>query len=199
MVAGRAPFVGESSTDVLAAILDKEPLLLARSSPDVSPESQRIVTKCLRKERDERYQTMKDVLLDLKELSDELALEAKLERSIRPVSNVENQQTLISEAEITRGQSVQATCAASAQTASSADYKVSEIKNHKREFAIVMLALLVAAIGFAYWYLFLRVGSKQKDFQTREDLTFTRWGILYESLRDDPRYKDLLKRMNLPE
>jgi serine/threonine-protein kinase len=161
MVAGRAPFAGESSTDVLAAILDKEPLLLARFSPDVPPELQRIVTKCLRKERDERYQTMKDLLLDLKELRDELALEAKLERSIRPVSNVENQQTLISEAEITRGQSVQATSAASAQTASSAEYLVSEIKNHKREFALVMLALLVAAIGFAYWYLFLRAGSRQ--------------------------------------
>ena len=161
LVAGRAPFAGESSTDVLAAILDKEPLPLARFSPDVPQELQRIVAKCLRKERDERYQTMRDVLLDLKELREELALEAKLERSIRPVSNVENQQTLISKSDITRGQSAQATGAASAQTTSSAEYLVSEIKNHKRGFAIVMLALLVAATGLAWWYLFLRTGSKQ--------------------------------------
>jgi serine/threonine-protein kinase len=163
LVAGRAPFAGESSTDVLAAILDKDPPPLARYADDIPQELQRIATKCLRKDRDERYQTMKDVLLDLKELRDELALEAKLERSIRPASNsaAEHQQTLIAEAEISRGQSVQATSAASAQTTSSAEYIVSEIKNHKRGFAIVMLVLLVAAIGLAYWFFFLRAGSKQ--------------------------------------
>jgi hypothetical protein len=40
----------------------------------------------------------------------------------------------------------------------------------------------------------------EKDFQSRNgDLAYIRWEIPYESLRDDPRYKDLLKRMGLPE
>ncbi|MEO7658265.1 MAG: tetratricopeptide repeat protein, partial [Pyrinomonadaceae bacterium] len=39
----------------------------------------------------------------------------------------------------------------------------------------------------------------EKDFQTKGDLTTIRWAISYEPLRDDPRFKDLLKRMNLPE
>ena len=39
----------------------------------------------------------------------------------------------------------------------------------------------------------------EKNFQTRGDLQFIRWEIPFESLRDDPRFKDLLKRMNLPE
>ena len=39
----------------------------------------------------------------------------------------------------------------------------------------------------------------EKDFQTKADLTWITWEIPYETLRDDPRYKDLLKRMNLPE
>ena len=73
-------------------------------------ELQRIVTKCLRKERDERYQTMKDLLLDLKELRDELALEAKMERSVSSerISATANK-TLIAEKEITTGQSAQHT------------------------------------------------------------------------------------------
>jgi TolB-like protein/Flp pilus assembly protein TadD len=40
----------------------------------------------------------------------------------------------------------------------------------------------------------------EKDFQARSgDLVRTRWRLAFESLRDDPRFKYLLKRMNLPE
>ena len=39
----------------------------------------------------------------------------------------------------------------------------------------------------------------EKDFQTKGELATIRWDIPYEPLRDDLRYKDLLKRMGLPE
>ena len=39
----------------------------------------------------------------------------------------------------------------------------------------------------------------EKDFQTQEDLTFIRLEIQFESLHDDPRFKDLLRRMGLPQ
>jgi len=73
MVAGRAPFTGTSRSDVLVAILDREPAPLARFSPQVPAELQRIVGKALRKDPERRYQVMKDLLLDLEALRDEVA------------------------------------------------------------------------------------------------------------------------------
>ncbi len=67
MLAGRAPFGGPTPSDVIVAILDREPQPLARLKADVSPELQRIVTKALEKEREKRYQTVKEMIADLRE------------------------------------------------------------------------------------------------------------------------------------
>jgi eukaryotic-like serine/threonine-protein kinase len=55
MIAGRSPFQAASSSDVLAAMLDRDPPPLARFEPEVRQELHRIVTKALRKDRDQRY------------------------------------------------------------------------------------------------------------------------------------------------
>jgi len=63
------------------------------------------------------------------------------------------------------------------------------------------------AIGLDVAAVYAGLGEKdkafewlEKDFQTRSgNLATIRWQIQYEPLRDDTRYKDLLKRMNLPE
>ena len=65
MVGGRHPFAGPSSTDSVAAILVREPPPLARFEPAADVELQRIVGKALRKERELRYQSVKDLRLDL--------------------------------------------------------------------------------------------------------------------------------------
>ncbi|PWT90276.1 MAG: hypothetical protein C5B55_10000 [Blastocatellia bacterium] len=67
MIVGRTPFEDKSNTDTLAAILTKEPPPLERSPLEVPPELQRIVSKMLRKEKDQRYQSAKDVLIDLQD------------------------------------------------------------------------------------------------------------------------------------
>jgi Protein kinase domain len=72
MLAGRAPFVGQTPSDVLAAILEREPEPLAAEGSAVPDELRRVVTKALRKEREERYQTSKDLALDLESLRREL-------------------------------------------------------------------------------------------------------------------------------
>src|SRR5258705_10438326 len=86
MVAGRTPFEGETSTDVIVAITLKEPAPLARFAPNVPPELDWIVTKALRKDRDERYQTIKELLTDLRRLKQRLEFEVEMERSVAPGS-----------------------------------------------------------------------------------------------------------------
>jgi serine/threonine protein kinase/TolB-like protein/Tfp pilus assembly protein PilF len=68
MLAGRAPFGGPTPSDVIVAILDREPQPLARTLRDAPPEMQRIVSKTLCKDRDERYQTMTELIADLRDL-----------------------------------------------------------------------------------------------------------------------------------
>ena len=77
MLAGRPPFTGSSSSDVLAAILEHDAPPIARSAADAPAEVQRILSKSLRKDREQRYQGMKDVLVDLQVLRDAVATGTK--------------------------------------------------------------------------------------------------------------------------
>jgi TolB-like protein/Flp pilus assembly protein TadD len=81
MIAGRAPFVGATTSDVIDSILDKEPLPLSGYSKEVSTELERVVSKALRKGVNERYQTAKDLIADLRSLKQELEFQSKLRRT----------------------------------------------------------------------------------------------------------------------
>ena len=63
------PFAGSTRADVLVSVLDHEPTSLTDLAPHVPAELQRIVRKALRKDPEQRYQGMKDLLLDSSRLS----------------------------------------------------------------------------------------------------------------------------------
>src|ERR1051326_8896857 len=84
MIAGRVPFAGATATDVFVSILEREPPPLPSTTPGVPAELERIVMKALEKDREERYQTSKDLLLDLRKLKQRLEFEAELSRSGQP-------------------------------------------------------------------------------------------------------------------
>jgi serine/threonine-protein kinase len=65
MVTGRGPFTGESTAGILSSVLTQEPAPLARYAADVPDELQRIVSKCLEKDRDRRYQSARELTIDL--------------------------------------------------------------------------------------------------------------------------------------
>jgi serine/threonine protein kinase/Tol biopolymer transport system component len=86
MIARRTPFKSETASDTNAAILKTEPPALSQFVPDTPAELERIVRKALQKDREERYQVVKDLLLDLKSLKRDLDVSAAIERSGAPLS-----------------------------------------------------------------------------------------------------------------
>lgn len=72
MLIGSAPFDGQSTADTIAAVVYKEPEPLIDLLPGIPPELNRIVRKALQKDRDERYQSVKDLALDVKDLLHDL-------------------------------------------------------------------------------------------------------------------------------
>jgi serine/threonine protein kinase len=78
LAAGVKPFIGDTKSDVLAAVLTADAPPLAQRRSDVPVEFNRIVNKCLRKDRDARYQSTKELLVDLKSLRQELEFASKL-------------------------------------------------------------------------------------------------------------------------
>ena len=68
MTTGTLPFRGESSGVIFESILNKAPVALARLNPDVPPKFEEIITKCLEKDRNLRYQHAAEIRTDLQRL-----------------------------------------------------------------------------------------------------------------------------------
>jgi serine/threonine protein kinase len=101
MIAGRAPFVGATPGDMLVSILEREPPTIAGDTLEVPAELERIVQMALRKDREERYRTAEDFLVDLKSLQHELAIEAGVERLKQPTPSSRSAVTAINRKAIT--------------------------------------------------------------------------------------------------
>jgi len=152
MVAGKVPFAGATSSDLIVSILDREPLPLSRHLPDAPAELQRIVSKALRKDKEERYQVVKDLFLDLKSLKQELEFELRLQHSAQPERSSEE----IGSRQVTDKLAPEAAHNVSQQTKevpSARTTLAAEFPNRKPLFWTVGLlgGLLLIAVGA--WYL----------------------------------------------
>lgn len=153
MITGRPPFDGSTPSDLMASILTKQPLPLTRLAPEAPAELERIVSKSLEKNREERYQSIKDLLLDLKRLNRQLEFQAErtrtghLETGIR--ESVSQPQALHA---ATAGNPVPVTVPVDVlPTTSSAEYLVTSLGRHKTAVVLITLALAAAAAVIAYF------------------------------------------------
>jgi TolB-like protein/cytochrome c-type biogenesis protein CcmH/NrfG len=77
MIAGKAAFDGETISDVIAEILKGTPQKLSEIVPDTPPEIQDILAKAMCKDREKRYQTVKEMLADLQHASGAIQLQGE--------------------------------------------------------------------------------------------------------------------------
>ncbi|MEZ5313317.1 MAG: protein kinase [Thermoanaerobaculia bacterium] len=68
---GRKPFAGESSVDVLHAIVREKPVPVEEIAPEIPRDLVKTIRRCLAKDPDRRFQSMKDLALELHEIVDD--------------------------------------------------------------------------------------------------------------------------------
>jgi serine/threonine protein kinase/Tfp pilus assembly protein PilF len=160
-IAGRVPFEGKDIHRQIIAIQETDPPPLSKFAEGVPERLEEIVDKALAKDPDERYQTAKDLLIDLRNLKRKLDVDAEIERTYAPelrsaTSGASGAQSTVSNAPQSNAQqsAAQTASVGNAPPTSSAEYIVSQIKQHKRGVQIIALALVVATVSVvAYFYL----------------------------------------------
>ncbi len=157
MVTSHLPFTGETPNETISLILQKEPAPLMRYAANVPAELERIVTKALTKDPEGRYQTAKDLLIDLRNLKRKLEVDAEIDRTVPP--------ELLAATSTAGGAHAQSTLSnpsiAGTAAPSSAEYIVSGIKHHKLA-AVVGLLVLLVAVGLGVIF-YLRKASPATD------------------------------------
>lgn len=162
LLTGQVPFTGETPSHVMVSLMEDE-LPPLTNYVNVPRELDRIVTKALRKKSRERYHTTRELGHDLRNLKQELQLEARLKEvlDLVPASKEvteKNNGARSTGAQITGAQRSALARSASetialqsldtrSHSTSSAEYLFNGIKSHKSAWALAALVLLFAVIG----------------------------------------------------
>jgi eukaryotic-like serine/threonine-protein kinase len=160
---GKKPFEGESIIKSLHMVVYEPAPPLADLNPAAPAELQRIVRRCLEKDPDDRYQTIKEVAIELKHLRRELEAGDDFDTTVSASTsaiNTNSGSTLTPSA----GQT-----ASIPPAPSSAEYVVQRIKQHKIGVAVVVVILIAAVALFAYY---LRGGRSEAGIHSIAVLPF---------------------------
>ncbi len=156
---GLRAFEGKDVLDSLHKIVYAPTPQIKDTNPAAPDELQRIVRRCLAKEPEKRYQSIKDVGIELEELRHELKGFPEFEQTLQPAAGG---WSVSSDAQAkTEGASpstIGTPEIGASRPTSSAEYVVKGISRHQR--AVVAALLLVAAIASVSWYYFHSQNSK---------------------------------------
>jgi serine/threonine-protein kinase len=174
-VTGRRAFEGKDAIDALNKIIREPVAPLQTFRPDAPAELQKIVRRCLEKEPDQRYQSIKDIAIELKDLRRELAATAGTgPLTTSPTDSTINTQSDTSTAPPSTTGSVTGAASPSLATrASSAEALAGASKRSKTTTALIAGLLLVALVaGVAGLRLYLRAHEANAAIESIAVLPF---------------------------
>jgi serine/threonine-protein kinase len=150
-ITGRRAFSGTDTIDTLNKVIREPAPSIAQFNPSAPADLQRIVRRCLAKDPNERYQNIKDVAIELKDIRRELqesATAATSSTAGRDAQTLWNSETTVVQnqaATVTGGPP-----SSPSTRASSAEYIVSEIRRHKFATAAVVVLVLIVGAAVAF-------------------------------------------------
>jgi serine/threonine protein kinase/Flp pilus assembly protein TadD len=159
-VTGHKAFAGKDVVDSLNKIIREPVAPISDFRPDAPNHLQRIVRRCLAKDPEDRYQTIKDVAIELRDLRHELAVDGGFDVTVTPAtgSSATGEPGSREVASQTAGNSTSGLQPSMSPRASSAEYIVSGFKQHKLVLVIALLVLVGGAVGLS---LYLHARSAQ--------------------------------------
>jgi serine/threonine protein kinase/tetratricopeptide (TPR) repeat protein len=153
MVTGRQPFTGATRNDIIASILKDKPPPLTTVAPEMLPALGRIIGKALEKDREARYQSVQDLISDLKQLQRDLEFPSEeMKRSSRVKVGGEETSAIPLSGEISRPRST----APEGET-------TKKIVNRRRFAALGALVGLVIAATAGWFYISRSPALTSKD------------------------------------
>lgn len=170
MVTGQKPFRGDTMSDVMAAVLEAEPHPITGMLPGAPAELQWIVSKALAKNRENRYQTAKELLNDLKRLKQQLEFKAEQARQNRTTLIGESSSSFRRSGSLRRsgsggnsggrrsGETLEplnydTELIENTRSLSSAEFIFSKVQDNKRASAMIAIAILALAAALGYYWL----------------------------------------------
>ncbi len=161
----KKPFEGDSLVKSLHSLIYEPAPQIKDLNPGAPADLQRITRRCLAKDKDERYQSIKEVAIELKELRRDLETGLDLEATVPPLSTAGARDT-------DSGSTIEATAASAASlppTVSSAEFVAQGLRRHKLGVAIA-LVVLIAAVALSAYYL--RPGKSEEAIHSIAVLPF---------------------------
>ncbi len=185
MIAGRTPFSGNTMSETFANLINAELLPLSRYTANVPGELQRVIAKTLKKNKDERYQTMKDVLADLKNLRENL-VPGECPGKLHPPETENATERFWAATSDTNNQ------------AAVTHYSFSQEKSKKRIWllatpAIFLIGFVMVATGFLFNFSGAKVGNTL-SFEQMRQFRLTQSGDVYAPfISPDGKYLAYMK------
>lgn len=163
-ITGRRAFAGTDTIDTLNKIIREPAPSISQFNPTAPSDLQRIVRRCLAKDPDERYQNIKDVAIELKEIRRDLqesATEApSSSMSSREAKTLWNPETTMAQDRATV--STTAPPSSASTRASSAEFIANEITRHKLASIVVIGLMLLVGTAVAFGLRsYLKAGSTE--------------------------------------